>query len=174
MPTNTVQDWGAAMMTSLTTALSVFLAAIPKIIGFLVILIVGWLIASLVAKAVAALLRSVRFNDLAQRAGITDFVHRMGVKSDSAGLLASIVKWFIRLIALVVAFDALGLPAVSQVLREFLLWLPNLVVALVVLVIGGRSRVSFEARPPRRSSAIQTSWRGWPRWRSGRSRSSWR
>ena len=137
MPTNTVQDWGAAMMTSLTTALSVFLAAIPKIIGFLVILIVGWLIASLVAKAVAALLRSVRFNDLAQRAGITDFVHRMGVKSDSAGLLASIVKWFIRLIALVVAFDALGLPAVSQVLREFLLWLPNLVVALVVLVIGG-------------------------------------
>jgi len=48
-----------------------------------------------------------------------------------------VVKWFIRLIALVVAFDALGLPAVSDVLRQLLLWLPNVVVALVVLVIGG-------------------------------------
>jgi hypothetical protein len=47
------------------------------------------------------------------------------------------VKWFIRLIALVVAFDALGLPAVSEVLRELLLWLPNVIVAIVVLVIGG-------------------------------------
>jgi hypothetical protein len=43
----------------------------------------------------------------------------------------------VRLIALVVAFDALGLPAVSDVLRQLLLWLPNVIVALVVLVIGG-------------------------------------
>jgi hypothetical protein len=48
-----------------------------------------------------------------------------------------VVKWFVRLIALVAAFDALGVPAVSQVLQQLLLWLPNLAVALVVLVIGG-------------------------------------
>ena len=52
-------------------------------------------------------------------------------------MIAGIAKWFVRLIALVVAFDALGLPAVSEVLRDLLLWLPNLAVALVVLVIGG-------------------------------------
>jgi hypothetical protein len=61
----------------------------------------------------------------------------MGVKDDSSGVIASIVKWFVRLITLVVAFDTLGLPAVSNVLQQLLLWLPNLVVALVVLVIGG-------------------------------------
>jgi len=43
----------------------------------------------------------------------------------------------VRLITLVVAFDALGLPAVSQILNTFLLWIPNLVVALVILVIAG-------------------------------------
>jgi hypothetical protein len=62
---------------------------------------------------------------------------KMGVKTDASGFLALIAKWFVRLIVLVVAFDALGLPAVSDVLRQLLLWLPNLVVALVVLVIGG-------------------------------------
>ena len=61
----------------------------------------------------------------------------MGVKTDSSGFLALVAKWFIRLIVLVIAFDALGLPAVSDVLRQLLLWLPNLVVAMVVLVIGG-------------------------------------
>jgi hypothetical protein len=124
-------------MTSLAAALAIFLAAIPNIIGFLVILLIGWLIANLIARAVAALLRAVRFNQLAQRSGFSDFVTQMGVKTDPAGVLAEVVRWFVRLIVLVVAFDALGLPAVSQVLQQFLLWLPNLVVALVILVIGG-------------------------------------
>jgi hypothetical protein len=61
----------------------------------------------------------------------------MGVKDDASGVIASVVKWFVRLITLVVAFDMLGLPAVSSVLQQLLLWLPNLVVALVVVVIGG-------------------------------------
>lgn len=134
---NTVSDWGAAFMTSMTGALGALLGAVPRIIGFLVIILAGWFIASLIAKGVAILLRSVKFNELAQRAGLSDFVNKTGVRSDSAGFLAGIAKWFVRLIALVVAFDALGLPAVSQVLQQFLLWLPNAVVALVVLVIGG-------------------------------------
>src|SRR5215203_4031619 len=98
-----VQDTGDALKASLTGALNTFFVAIPRIIGFAVVLIVGWIISSLLASAV----------------------------------LAGIVKWLVRLITLVVAFDTLGLPAVSNVLQQLLLWLPNLVVALVVLVIGG-------------------------------------
>jgi hypothetical protein len=132
-----IDDWGEAFMTSLAGALAILLAAIPKIIGFLIILLIGWFIANLLGKAVAALLRMVRFNQLAQRSGFSDFVTQMGVRTDPAGVLAEVVRWFVRLIVLVVAFDALGLPAVSQVLQQLLLWLPNLVVALVILVIGG-------------------------------------
>jgi hypothetical protein len=111
--------------------------AIPKLIGFAVILIVGWLIAALLAKAIMVLLRTFKFNDLAQRAGLSDFVHSMGMPMDSVGVVGGVVRWFVRLIALVVAFDALGLPAVSEVLRQVLLWLPNVVVAVVILVIAG-------------------------------------
>jgi hypothetical protein len=132
-----ITEWSAALMTSLAAALAMFFSAIPKIIGFVVILVAGWLIASLVEKGVAALLRAVKFNDLAQRSGFADFVNKMGAGVDSAGMIGLVAKWFIRLIALVVAFDALGLPAVSDVLRQLLLWLPNVVVALVVMVIGG-------------------------------------
>jgi hypothetical protein len=132
-----INAWGAALTTSLATALSLFLGAIPRIIGFLVILIIGWIISGVLAAAVAALLRAVRFNVMAQNAGIQGFINNMGLRTDASGLLANIVKWFVRLIVLVVAFDALGLPAVSEVLQQFLLWIPNLVVAVVVLVIAG-------------------------------------
>ncbi len=136
-PGTAITDWGTALVTSAAAALALFLGAIPKIIGFALILIIGWLVASAIAGVVAAFLRAIRFNDLAGRSGLDGFVRNMGVQRDSAGVLADVVKWFVRLIALVVAFDALGLPAVSQVLQSLLLWLPNLVVALVVLVIAG-------------------------------------
>ena len=134
---DTVSEWSAALMSSLTTALGLLFSAIPKVLGFAVILLLGWLIASLVEKGVAALLRTIRFNDLSERSGLAEFVRKMGADTDSSGMIGAVAKWFIRLIALVVAFDALGLPAVSDVLRQLLLWLPNVVVALVVLVVGG-------------------------------------
>jgi hypothetical protein len=132
-----VQSTGDAFKASLAGALNTFLSAIPRILGFAVVLIVGWIISSLFARGVKALLHAVKFNELARRSGFADFVHKMGVQDDSAGVIAGVVKWFVRLITLVVAFDTLGLPAVSNVLQQLLLWLPNLVVALVVLVIGG-------------------------------------
>jgi hypothetical protein len=132
-----IRDWGDAITNSMAQALSLLAAAIPRIIGFIVIVAIGWFIASLIATAVAAFLRAVRFNDLAERSGFSGFVANTGVETDASGFLAEIAKWFTRLIALVVGFDALGLPAVSDVLRQLLLWLPNLAVAIAVLVLGG-------------------------------------
>ena len=136
MPT-AVTHWSDAMFTSLAAAMALLFSAIPKIIAFGLILVAGWFIASLIDRALAAVLRSIRFNHFAEKAGLSDFIGRMGMNTDASGMIGLLVKWFVRLIALVVAFDALGLPAVSEVLKQLLLWLPNVVVALVVLVIGG-------------------------------------
>ena len=132
-----VRDWSEAMLTALAGGMAMFFAAIPKVIAFAVILVIGWFVAGLIARLAARLLRAVHFNDLAERSGFGTFVRNIGVKNDCAGFLAQVANWFMRLIVLVVAFDALGLPAVSDVLRQLLLWLPNLVVAVVVLVVGG-------------------------------------
>ena len=131
------ESLGDALRASLAGALNIFLAAIPRLLGFAVVLVVGWVLSSLLARGVAALLHAVRFDDLAQRSGFGGFVRNMGVRTHPSGVIAVVAKWFVRLITLVVAFDLLGLPAVSVVLQQLLLWLPNLVVGLVVLVIGG-------------------------------------
>jgi hypothetical protein len=132
-----VRDWSEAMLTALAGGLAMFFSAIPKVIAFAVILVVGWFVAGLIAKLAARLLRAIHFNDLAEHSGFAGFVRNVGVEMDSSQFLATVANWFMRLIVLVVAFDALGLPAVSDVLRQLLLWLPNLAVGIVVLVIGG-------------------------------------
>lgn len=138
MPTlPAISDWGTAVVTSIALALSMIVAAIPKIIGFIIVLIIGWIVASAIAAIVSRLLRAVHFNDLAERSGISNFVRNMGLRTDASGALALAAEWFVRLITLVVAFDALGLPAISNIFNDILVWLPNLVVAIVVLVIGG-------------------------------------
>lgn len=128
---------GDQIQASFGNAMTMLFSAIPRILGFIVVVLIGWLIASLIARAVATLLRTIRFNEVAARAGITRFAQRAEVNADPSDIVAGIVKWLIRIVVLLVAFDLLGLPAVSEVLSEFLLWLPNLVVAVAVLLIAG-------------------------------------
>ena len=132
-----ITNWSEALLASLTGAASLFFAAVPRLLGFAIIVIVGWIIAALIEKGVVAVLRAVRFNVLAERAGLAGFIQKSNLQSDAAGTIGILARWFVRLIALVVAFDALGLVAVSAILQQLLMWLPNLVVALVVLGIGG-------------------------------------
>src|SRR3954462_2696767 len=90
-----VRDTGDAFKASLAGALNTFLSAIPRIIGFAIVLIAGWIISSLLARGGQALLLALRLTDLARRSGFADFVQKMGVRDDSSGVIASIVKWFV-------------------------------------------------------------------------------
>lgn len=135
VPQQTAQ-WGVDFTTSLKSALALLLLAIPRVIGFIIVILIGWFVASLLGRGTAALLRAIRVNEAAEKVGLTDFLNRMNPMSDTAGILGAVVKWLVRIVVLLVAFDILGLPAVSDVLGQFLLWLPNLIVALVILFVA--------------------------------------
>src|SRR6202165_1464602 len=139
-PTQTVvvhPSFTDTLITSFRESFSMILTAIPRILGFIIIVAIGWFVSSLLARGVTGLLRAIRFDELMQKSGLADFINKMGTGIDSVGILAGIVKWIVRVVVLLVAFDTLGLPAVSDVMRQLLLWLPNLVVAIFVLFIGG-------------------------------------
>ena len=131
-----VTNWGQAILIALANAMNLILTFIPRLFGFAIILLVGWLIATLVSKAVTMLLRKVGFDRMSERIGLNRFEERMGVKMDSAGILGKIVYWFILLIFLVPAADALGVPAVSNVLNQLVAYIPNVFVAILVLFLG--------------------------------------
>ena len=139
MQTTTVvqSTWWQSFVASLYGILGMMARGLVKLIAFLLIIVIGWFISSLVAKAVAAVLRKLKIDQLFDRMGFAVLTRRMGSQSDSAQVIAEVVKWLIRVVVLVVAFAALGIPAFSVLLTQLLLWLPNLAVAIVVLIVGG-------------------------------------
>ena len=136
-PLTVERSFGDQLQASFADAFGNIFRFIPRLLAFLVILLVGWYLANLVARATVTILRAVRFNELTARTGVGDFMTRAQMGADVSSAVAGLVKWVIRVVVLLVAFDTLGLPAVSDVLRQFLLWLPNLVVALVILFVAG-------------------------------------
>ena len=131
-----VTNWGQAVLTSLGNALNLVLTFIPKLIGFLVILLVGWIVASLVSKAVVFLLRKIGFDNMSNRIGLSRMEQRMGMRLDPAGVLGKVVYWFLFLIFLIPAVNSLGLTSVSNILNSIIAYIPNVFVAIIVLFLG--------------------------------------
>jgi hypothetical protein len=131
-----MENIGVSIVNALNDAVKLILTFIPRIVGFLVILIVGLIVASVVSRAVTFLLRKVGFDRLANRIGLSRFEQRMGVSLDPAGVLGKIVYWFLLLIFLIPAADALGLPTVSNILNTLVAYIPNVFVAILVLFLG--------------------------------------
>ncbi len=97
------------------------------------LIIIGWIVAGVLAAVVVRVLRAIRIDQLADKAGITGFLKRANVRADAAGVAAGLVKWYVRLVFLLLAANAVGLTAVSGVVSSVLAFIPNLIVAMVIL-----------------------------------------
>ncbi len=131
-----VTDWGQAIMVAVTRALGDLMAFLPKLVGALVILLIGWIIARVVSGLVTKGLRAVRFNQIADKAEIDQFLAKAGVRMDPAQVVGKLAYWFLLLSFLIAAFGALGLTQVEGVLANIIGFIPNVVVAMVVLLLG--------------------------------------
>lgn len=128
-----VTDLPTALLTGLAAGLATLISAIPSIVGAAVILLLGWIITGALAGALAKALRAVRVNVAADRAGVTRLLQRAQVRADAAGVIAGVVKWYLRLIVILMAADAVKLTAVSTIVNQVLAFVPNLLVAVVIL-----------------------------------------
>src|SRR6266567_112171 len=131
-----ITDWGTAIWTSLTGALVLAFGLIPKLIGFLLILLVGWFVARALEKGILWLLGRVGFEHFSNRIGLTRLQQRMNISMGAIGLIGRIIFWLVFLIFLVPAVETLGLTTVSNLLNQIIDYIPNVLVAILVLFLG--------------------------------------
>ena len=130
-----IQDWGDAIFLSLSNALNAFLNAIPAVLGAIVILIIGWILSGILARiATGALKRANVDRVFAEHGGAV--YGQQARQFQPSTVAGEVVKWAVRLVFLVAAANALGMPQVSELLNQVLLWIPNLIVALVILLVA--------------------------------------
>ena len=133
MPIAPITDLSTAIVTGFTAALAAFFGVLPSLIGALIVLAIGWIVAGWIGGLLARGLRMIRFDELADRSGVTTFLERANVKADPAGVIGGLVKWYVRLVFVLIAANAVGVTAIATVVNEILLFIPNLVVALLIL-----------------------------------------
>ena len=134
--TSTIQNWDQAVLTSATNILSSIGNFLPSLIGAIIILVVGFIAANLVDALITRLLVSLRFNELSDRLEVNRFVRNTGARLTAAEVVGKIGYWFVLITAFLAASDTLGLKQVSTVLGNILLYVPNVVVAIIIVMAG--------------------------------------
>jgi hypothetical protein len=112
------------------------LAYLPILLGTLLILIVGWIVAKAIRRVIDWLLKVVRFDTLADKAGVSEFLRKGDLGISAREVVSGIVYWLIIIMVLVMAVDALGLPKASDILASLFAYIPKVIAALLVLVVA--------------------------------------
>lgn len=118
----------------LTDMLRSAAAFLPRVVAFIVILVVGYLVARLLRAAVDKLLERVGFDRLVERGGLKTALARSHY--DASGIVAQLVFYAVLLITLRIAFDVWGPNAVSTLISAVIAWLPRLFVAILIVVVA--------------------------------------
>jgi hypothetical protein len=108
--------------------------ALPKILVFLVVLVIGWIVATVIMRLIQAILHKAHFDRFAQRGMVGDALARSNY--DASSLVAKIIYYAILLITLQIAFGVFGNNPVSTMLDAIVGWLPKAAVAIILVVVA--------------------------------------
>jgi hypothetical protein len=134
--TTGIRDTSEAIYYSLTNAFINFVSFLPALIGAAIILIIGWFLSGLLANLIERALKAVGLESAVERSGIGDFVRRSGTRMTVSGVIATLIKYFIFLIFVQAAANVLGIPQLTEIINRIILFIPNVVVAMAIIVIG--------------------------------------
>ncbi|NRQ31728.1 hypothetical protein HII36_07735 [Nonomuraea sp. NN258] len=108
---------------------------VPKFVAFLLVLVIGWIVAKALSKVVDKILVRVGFDRAVERSGVRRWLERS--KYDASSLIAKLVYYAILLITLQIAFSVFGPNPISAMLTGVVAWLPKALVAIVIIVVAG-------------------------------------
>ena len=109
---------------------------LPNLIIAIVIFLIGVFLALIAKKLLIKFLESINFEGLLSKYGASKALRSSGSSITVSDLLGELVRWFIVLIFLIPAVDLLGLSAVNEIITRILLYIPNVIVAVIILAVG--------------------------------------
>jgi len=131
-----VQTWGEAITLSFLNLWERFINFLPALVGAVLVFVAGWIVAVALGKVVEHIFKMIKVDDVMEKAGTKARFEKAGVKLDVAKFLGGLVKWFLILVFLMAATDILKLVQVTNFLNSIILYLPNVVVAAVILAVA--------------------------------------
>ena len=123
---------GQTLLASLNNGLGIILSFVPKFIAGAIILLAGIIVAAILKQIVAEVLKALRVETILRRYGVPEAKDEF----TWTNILSEIVRWFVIIVFLMPSADVWGLPRVAIILNEILLYLPNVLVAAIIALVG--------------------------------------
>jgi small-conductance mechanosensitive channel len=131
-----VMDQVDIFVTSLTTFWTQLASFVPQLIAALLLLFIGWILAKLARSGVRRLLTALKFDKITEKSGLEAFMQHAELELSLAGVIGNLVYWLIILVMIVTVANSLGLQMVADLFNKVVFYIPNVIVAILVLVFG--------------------------------------
>lgn len=132
---NGVETWGEAITLSLMNLSQRFFGFFPVLLGAILVFLAGWIVAIALGKVVEKAIKSAQVDRAAEKMGLNKRMNEAGIKYEISAFIGGLVKWFLVLVFLMAATDILKLNQVTGFLNSIILYIPNVVVAVIILAI---------------------------------------
>lgn len=127
---------GFNVLQSLQTGFNQFVSYLPQLLGALIVLLVGYVIAKILYKAVTKLLQKAKLDQRLTENQGGRFVEKVSPGGSPAALVGSVVFWVVMLFVISSAIGTLGIPAVTNFMNQVLAYLPNVIAALLIFIVA--------------------------------------
>lgn len=131
-----IMNWYEPTAAAILALWQAFVLFIPKLIGALLVFIIGWMIAVGIGKLVSEILRKAKLNKVFEKGHWKQAMEKAEFKIDAAGFIGSIFKWVFAIVFLMAAVEILGLYQFADFLRNIIAYLPNVIIAALIFVVA--------------------------------------
>jgi len=129
-----VQDWTAVVVNSLQNLWGGTISVLANVLGALIVLLIGLIVAGGLGALIERVVNLVKLDKALKSLGLEEHFGRAGLKIDSGKFFGKIVYWFLVVVFLLAATDILGFYSLSNFLRETLLYVPNVIIAILIML----------------------------------------
>jgi len=127
---------GEAIIDAVVDLFYQVLGFLPEIVAALVVLIIGVLVAKALAKLVQQIVRAVKVDKFVRKINLIQKIEEAGTVVEFSFILAWMVKWFLYIVLLIAVSEILHLGQFTSFLRDIALYLPNVIIAVLILIVG--------------------------------------
>ncbi|MFC1658806.1 hypothetical protein ACFL1D_05430 [Candidatus Omnitrophota bacterium] len=129
-------DWQILIVEPTKEMLTRIANFIPTLVGAIAILAIGWTVARIIKGLVNQILVAMHFDVIAEKANVSKILAKGGIKLSARQMINNLAYWLVMIMAFVMVINALGLTVASQLLEGLLAYIPKVIAALFVLVLG--------------------------------------
>lgn len=129
-------SWTELFRDSLLTFGSKFMGALPKILGAVAIIIIGWIIARIIRGSAKKILKLLNVDALANKIKADELLQKANISKTPSEIIGQFLYWIVILLVIITASDALGWNAVTEEIGKLISWMPSLLSAIIFFIVG--------------------------------------